>query len=277
MKKITLSLSLALCASTAFASGFASPVANGGSGGSVVGSGNSNNDVRNTVTNLTNTDIRNTVSNSATGGTVSGSGNSSNDNRSSATGGSVVGSGNSSTDVRNDNRSSATATGGSVFGSGNSSTDVRNDNSNSSDNSSKTNVTVHGDTYEAPKIPVATAVAATTIGTNGTCMGSTSAGGQGITFGLSVSSTWKDTSCERRYNSIRLQELGMKDAATALMCQDETVRTAMEEAGTPCPATKAEVAAKNAAKTVATAQAAGEPTDPHVRHRMGLAPLPEVK
>ena len=140
-----------------------------------------------------------------------------------------------------------------------------------------TNVTVQGDTYEAPKIPVATAVAATTIGTNGTCMGSTSAGGQGITFGLSVSSTWKDTSCERRYNSIRLQELGMKSAATALMCQDETVRTAMEEAGTPCPATKAEVAAKNAAKSVATAQAAGEPTDPHVRHRMGLAPLPEVK
>jgi hypothetical protein len=41
--------------------------------------------------------------------------------------------------------------------------------------------------------------------------------------------------CERLKNSKTLYNMGMKVAAVALMCQDESVYKAMEMAGTPCP------------------------------------------
>lgn len=106
----------------------------------------------------------------------------------------------------------------------------------------KTSVTIEGD--KAPTVPVATAYAAPLAASNGTCMGSTSVGGQGVTIGLSMGTTWTDAECNRRYNSIRMQELGQTKAAVALMCQDSDVRAAMEAAGTPCPE-------KPAAKTTA--------------------------
>jgi hypothetical protein len=182
-------------------------------GGSVVGSGNS----------------------TANGGrsSVTGSGNSTNAN--SATGGAVTGSGNSNNTNVAAGGAGGSAAGGaaSVSGSGN----ATSTNSNQSAGGSS-NVTVTGDTYEAPRMPVATAYAAPITATNGTCMGSSSGGAQAPGFGVSIASTWKDDGCERRYNSIRLQELGNRKAATYLMCQDASVRVAMEDAGTPCPAVK---------------------------------------
>jgi hypothetical protein len=85
------------------------------------------------------------------------------------------------------------------------------------------------------RIPVATATAPALTASNGTCMGSSSAGAQGAAFGLSFGSTWTDTDCDRRYDSIRLQELGMTEAAMLLMCNKPEVREAMELAGTACP------------------------------------------
>jgi hypothetical protein len=88
------------------------------------------------------------------------------------------------------------------------------------------------------RIPVATATAAALAASNGTCMGSSSAGAQGAALGLSFGTTWTDTDCDRRYDSIRLQELGMTEAAMLLMCGKQSVREAMELAGTPCPEVK---------------------------------------
>jgi len=88
------------------------------------------------------------------------------------------------------------------------------------------------------QIPVATATAPALTASNGTCMGSSSAGAQGAAFGLSFGSTWTDTDCDRRYDSIRLQELGMVEAAMLVMCGKQAVREAMELAGTPCPEVK---------------------------------------
>lgn len=123
--------------------------------------------------------------------------------------------------------------------------------------SASSNVTVEADKR---RIPVATATAPALAASTGTCMGSTSAGAQGASFGFSVGGTWTDDHCDRRYDSIRLQELGMTEAAMLLMCGKESVREAMKLAGTPCPE-----------KEVKTESV--EYTDPIVRRRLGLAPL----
>lgn len=116
--------------------------------------------------------------------------------------------------------------------------------------------------------PVSSAFAAPLAASNGTCMGSTSVGGQGVTIGLSMGTTWTDAECNRRYNSIRMQELGQTKAAVALMCQDADVAAAMKIAGTPCPGTE------KVASAPATEQSAKvEYTDPIIRRRLGLPPL----
>lgn len=57
------------------------------------------------------------------------------------------------------------------------------------------------------------------------------------TFGLGVSGgkSFRDENCERIKLSRQLDTMGMKVAAVALLCQDERVFFAMEQAGTPCP------------------------------------------
>ena len=57
------------------------------------------------------------------------------------------------------------------------------------------------------------------------------------TFGLGVSGgkSFRDKNCERIKLSRVLNTLGMKVAAVAILCQDERVFFAMEQAGTPCP------------------------------------------
>lgn len=124
---------------------------------------------------------------------------------------------------------------------------------------------------DAPTIPVATAYAAPLAASNGTCMGSSSVGGQGVTVGVSFGTTWTDAECNRRYNSIRMQELGQTAAAVALMCQDADVAAAMDMAGTPCPTKKA------AASSASAAPAGFEHAnlaDPIIARRAGLpAPL----
>lgn len=151
-------------------------------------------------------------------------------------------------------------------------------------NNSKQNtvVNVGGDHYEAPKIPVATAYAAPLTAANGTCMGSSSAGGQGVGFGLSFGTTWTDSDCDRRYDAQELRAQGHTKAATALLCQKASIREAMKAAGTPCP--------QDDSRKVATSEglrATVEPTmhekavqytgdDPIIRQRLGLPPLAKV-
>jgi hypothetical protein len=47
--------------------------------------------------------------------------------------------------------------------------------------------------------------------------------------------SFRDKNCERIKLSRELNSLGMKVAAVAILCQDERVFFAMEQAGTPCP------------------------------------------
>ena len=91
-------------------------------------------------------------------------------------------------------------------------------------------------TYAAQdRNPVSTAFAAPLAVGADSCMGSTSAGGQGVGFGLSLGTTWHDDNCERRHDAVTLHNLGQSGAALALMCQDEKVARAMLDAGHACP------------------------------------------
>lgn len=200
------------------------------------------------------------------GGAVVGSGNSSANSA-------VVGSGNSRNDLSQDQKQSQQA-------NSNQSQSSHNDNassaSNRNSNAAQGNTTnVSGDTvtYEAARIPVATAYAAGLTASNGTCMGSTSAGGQGMSFGFSVGTTWKDSGCDRRYNAQALAAVGQAKAAVALLCQDPDIKAAMETAGTPCSATAEAKAASRKQAVEAETIAKAEPIDSLIRARLGLPPL----
>ena len=105
-------------------------------------------------------------------------------------------------------------------------------------NNSSNSVTVNGDTvtYKAQdRDPVSTAYAAPLTASNGTCMGSTSGGIQGIGLGISVGSTWSDSSCDMRYDAEARRAAALPKAAQARLCQKKEIAAAMEAAGTPCP------------------------------------------
>lgn len=143
-------------------------------------------------------------------------------------------SGNNSTATQTNSGNSTVST--TQTNSGNNTTATLTNTGNNSTNASTGNATtVLGDTYQAPRIPVASAWAAPLTASNGTCMGSSSGGAQGAGFGFSIGSTWTDLGCDRRYNAQMLNQLGATKAAIALMCQDNTVKQAMQAAGTPCP------------------------------------------
>ena len=126
---------------------------------------------------------------------------------------------------------------------------------------------------ENERPPVSTAYAAPLVSGEDTCMGSSSIGAQAVTFGLSVGTTWQDDNCRRLKNSRQLVALGYHRAATALMCVDEDVRSAMIAAGTPCP--NGEVAAAPA-PTRTYVMMAPVPDKPAKgkKHRKQRKPLP---
>ena len=94
------------------------------------------------------------------------------------------------------------------------------------------------------KEAASSAIAGPLVTSNNTCMGSSVAGGQGMTFGFSVGSTWVDEDCVRRLDAAFLAKMGDKATAKELMCQKEAVRSAYAAAGKPCapaPVSKVEI------------------------------------
>lgn len=225
----------------------------GGQGGSVIGSGNSSNLNTNLNANVNGNHNANDNRNDNTNVNANANTNR-NTNKQGQAQGQQQGQGQAQSS-RNDNRSSA-----------------RNEGNNSAQS-----VTVQGDTYEAARIPVATAYAAPLAASNGTCMGSSSVGGQGVGFGISIGSTWNDESCDMRYDAEALRLAGMPAAALARLCQKAEIAQAMAAAGTACPAKNVVATAPvQVAQRAATEQekAVGYTgTDPVVRKRLGLPPL----
>jgi hypothetical protein len=142
----------------------------------------------------------------------------------------VIGSGNSAN--QNTNRNSNHATGGTATG-GTASQTLDGGANNSS-------VTVSGDTYASPRFPASTAYAPT-IAPTAVCMGSSSIGGQGLTFGVSFGSSWTDSNC-MLLEQVRIVATVIGDETTAaeMMCDVPAYRAARQRVGNPCTAVRAD-------------------------------------
>lgn len=103
------------------------------------------------------------------------------------------------------------------------------DNANAVSNS----VTVEGDNINIPEI-ANSASAPALVAAEDTCMGSTSVGGQGFSFGFSGGTTWRDEDCVRRKDARELNAMGLKKAAVSRMCQKEENRQALLAEGIKC-------------------------------------------
>lgn len=58
------------------------------------------------------------------------------------------------------------------------------------------------------------------------CMGSSTVGGAGVGFGISVGTSWKDDECGIRETSRSFSGLGLKDDALAILCTSEYAKSA---------------------------------------------------
>ncbi len=85
-------------------------------------------------------------------------------------------------------------------------------------------------------MPVTTAVAPSTPTYQAdTCIVTSGKGMQTLQIGFSYSKMRRDETCERLKLSRQLSSLGLKVAATSVLCQDPRVWWAMRNAMTPCP------------------------------------------
>lgn len=147
-------------------------------------------------------------------------------------------------------------------------------------NNSTQAVTVQGDNYEAARIPVATAYAPNIMPT-AVCMGSSSVGGQGMTFGVSVGSSWTDSNC-MLLEQVRTVSTVLNDPITAaqMLCSVKEYAKARAEVGKPCgniqqvSQTNTQVATASKKEVTVQELAVGYTgNDPIVRKRLGLPPL----
>lgn len=110
---------------------------------------------------------------------------------------------------------------------------------------------------------------------NDTCMGSVSAGGAVAGFGATFGKTYTDENCVMLKNSQQFWNYGMRSTAVLLMCQNAQNAKALAESNPPyyCPGYKPE---KHVAKTE-TSSGIVDPqyTDPIIRARLGLPPIPK--
>jgi len=99
------------------------------------------------------------------------------------------------------------------------------------------------------------------------CLGSASGGVAGPGFGVSLGKTVVDDGCERRLDASVMARLGMKEVAFNIMCEDPRVAKATKGTTNECPSVKAE--------QQKTAAGQHKYTDPIIRERLGLPPIPE--
>jgi hypothetical protein len=95
----------------------------------------------------------------------------------------------------------------------------------------------YGGSYTIKNVPSVNGPPLTTA--NDTCMGSSSGSINGPGFGIGLGSTWTDRNCVMLKNARELWNMGMKAAAMALMCNDDSNRAALEVTGFACPQTVA--------------------------------------
>lgn len=131
----------------------------------------------------------------------------------------------------------------------------------------------YGGTYTVKNVPSTIAPSLTTT-LSDTCMGSVSGGISAIGWGLSGGTTMVDEACVRRLDSREFRAMGMNDVALSLLCQSDANRKAVESTGRSCPGIAR--ASEVTTSSVTTSQSTEQYTDPIIRKRLGLDPLPDV-
>lgn len=187
-------------------------------------------------------------------------------------GGSVVGSGNSSNKNSNENVNLNAQGQGQKQNQGQKQSSFNSNDSVAYGSVATTanSVQVEGDstTYQAARIPVATAYAPN-IAPTAVCMGSSSVGGQGMSFGFSLGSSWTDANCMllEQVRTVSIV-LGQKEVAQEMMMAVPAYAEAVSRL--KGQAKKSTAAQEYAPQAV---QAKVEYTDPIVRARLNLPPL----
>jgi hypothetical protein len=121
---------------------------------------------------------------------------------------------------------------GNDNGNGNSGVGSGNGNGNGNGNGSgnTTAVNLNNNRRNAPPV-TAPSLAAAGIET---CLGSNSVGGSGPGFGVTIAGTVPDRSCNLRLFSRTLYNLGYRNAATQILCNDPDVAAALAIEGVRC-------------------------------------------
>lgn len=102
----------------------------------------------------------------------------------------------------------------------------------------QTNTTTNStsNTTESQAIPVSSAIAPSMSSySQDLCVVGVSGGVQVTGFGVAGGTFITDENCERMKLSKLLYDFNMRVASIAILCQDDRVFSAMENAGTPCP------------------------------------------
>lgn len=141
-------------------------------------------------------------------------------------------------------------------------------------NSSQAAVDYSG-SYTVKTVPNMVAPSLTTT-LSDTCMGSSSFGLSIVGFGATGGTTVVDDACVRRLDSREFRAMGMNDVALALLCQSPANRKAVESTGRSCPAAAKEADATPAPAAANTGGNSERYTDPAIRRRLGLDPLPDA-
>lgn len=95
------------------------------------------------------------------------------------------------------------------------------------------------------------------------CLVGVSGGGAGPGIGITLGFGYSDKGCDRRNNAALLSNMGLKDTAAELMCDDDHVREAMLRSGHPCQADRV------------MAQPVAQVDPAIIRHKQaGVAPVP---
>ena len=139
-------------------------------------------------------------------------------------------SGSTDNDQTNESGSNTTISGGYSSES----TTTYADGSTNDTTSTTNNTTTNTSNASRQNVPTASAPSMSAYSQD-ICATGKSTGIQVPGIGLSSGTTVRDMNCERMKLSKLLNDYGMKVAAVAILCQDERVFEAMEQAGTPCP------------------------------------------
>lgn len=84
-------------------------------------------------------------------------------------------------------------------------------------NSNNTNVTVQGDNFKAPDIPVATAIGPS-MSPSAQCMGVATGGAQTMGFGISLGKSYESKPCNQRELARLFASMGKSEAAMSVLC-----------------------------------------------------------